>query len=425
MNRLILALFAIYSTVISLSAQDFVQVATGAGYGKQAYYRLSDDGVTQVANESWDLAFSTIGMRDVGISVNESTTSVTGAPAPELKVYLTSAASFSETLDTSKLTKRIFNDESSWEKGALNTVAVATNPLDFGWGLYNLTNNTLTGNRIFAVQLRNGSYKKFIIESFAGGAYNVKYANFDGSEEKTAAIKKGDFSGNPIALFSFTTGTTLAPVGAWDLAFCRYVTPLADGTGGFLDYPVTGVLTGVGIQTAKATKINPQTVDYQIYKDSLKTRLDVIGYDWKSFSFTAGWVIPSDLAYFVKTADNRVYKLIFVDFEGSTTGISTFEKTDLGIISAVNNPNSNFTEASIYPNPVVSEATVAFTLKQKQNNLQLLVRDIAGRILWHTQIVGNEGLNVVQLPSMNFPKGTYLLNIMNSEDVLTLKMIQQ
>ncbi len=425
MARLLLLLIGIHATAIIATAQNFIQVAMGQGYRQQAYYRLSDDAVTQLANESWDLAFTTIGMRDVGISVNESTTSVTGAPAPELKVYLTSAATFAELMDTSKLTTRLFNDESSWEKGALNNMANPANPFDFGWGVYNPSNNTVVGNRIFAVQLRNGAYKKFTIESLASGVYNLKYANFDGSDEKAAAIRRSDFTGSTTALFSFTSGTTLPALGAWDLVFCRYVTPLDDGLGNLLDYPVTGVLTNHGVQTASVKGVNPATVDFNHYKDSLKTRLDVIGYDWKTFGFATGWSIPNDLVYFVKTTDNQVYKIVFIDFEGASTGVSTFEKTKLGILSAVNNPHSTFAEASIYPNPVINEATVAFTLKQRQDNLQLLVRDLAGRTLWQARTAGSEGLNAITLPALNLPKGAYLLQIINGSDILTLKMMQQ
>lgn len=425
MQKSILTLLVVLSTTFVLSAQKFIQVPTGAGYSKQAYYKLSTDAVTSLNNDSWDLAFSTVGSIDVGVSVNESTTSTSGAPAPELEVYLTSAKSFADTITATKLGQRLYNDETSWlDGGALNTVADSTNAFDFGWGLYNFSNHTLVGNRVFAIKLRSGSYKKFIIQSFAGGTYNLKYANFDGSEEKTAAIKKADFAGNSVALFSFGTGTTLPALGAWDLVFCRYVTPLFDGQN-TIPYPVTGVLSANNVKVAEIKGVDPTKVTYAAYKDSLKTKLDIIGYDWKSFSFTAGWIIPKDLFYLVKTADNHIYKLVFVDFEGSTTGISTFEKTDLGIISAVRNLNSNFKEASIYPNPVINEATVAFTLKQSRDNVQLLVRDVAGRTLWNTQVDAQEGLNAVQLPALNLPQGMYFLSIGNGKDVVTLKVMQR
>lgn len=425
MQKFILTLLVVFSGAIGLSAQKFVQVATGAGYGKQAYYKLSTDAVNTLANESWDLAFSVLGSIDVGVSINESTTSTSGAPAAELELHLTSASKFTDTITVAKLGRRLYNDENSWlDGGALNTVADSSNAFDFGWGLYNFSNHTLIGNRVFAIKLRNGTYKKLMIQSFASGTYNLKYANFDGTEEKTIAIKKADFTGSSVALFSFSTGTTLPALGAWDLMFGRYVTPLFDGQN-FIPYPVTGVLSAPNVKVAKIKGVDPSTVQYNTYKDSLKTRLDVIGYDWKTFSLTAGWVIPEDLSFLVQTADKHIYKLVFVDFEGSTTGISTFEKTDLGVLTSVHNLNSNFKEASVYPNPVIDEATVAFTLKQGRNKVQLLVRDAAGRVLWNTQVDAQEGLNAVQLPVLNLPQGMYFLSIGSGEDMVTLKLMQR
>lgn len=425
MQKFILSLLVVLSSALMLSAQKFVQVATGAGYGKQAYYNLSSDAVTSLNNESWDLAFSVVGSIDVGVSVNEATTSTSGAPAPELELYLTSATSFADTITAAKLNKRLYNDESSWlDGGALNTVADSSNAFDFGWGLYNFSNHTLVGNRVFAIKLRDGSYKKLMIQSFAGGTYNLKYANFDGSDEKIVAIKKADFKGSGVALFSFATGTTLPALDAWDLMFGRYVTPLFDGQT-TIPYPVTGVLSAPNVKVAEIKGVDPSKVTYSAYKDSLKTQLDIIGYDWKSFSFTAGWLIPNDLSFLVQTADNHIYKLVFVDFEGSTTGVSTFEKTDLGVLTSVPNLNSNFKEASVYPNPVINEATVAFTLKQGREKVQLLVHDLAGHLLWNTQVDAQEGLNAVQLPVLNLPQGMYLLCIGSGKDVVTLKLMQR
>ncbi len=426
MIKTILTLCFMMVGSLVLTAQDFVQVAIGAGYGQQTYYRLSDDNMLQIANEDWDLAFSAIGQTDVGISINESTTSVTGMPAPELKLFLTDASDFSEVIDTFSIGTRLYNNESGWDNGALNNLANPADPFDLGWGRYNVTNHTLTGTRVFAVELRNGTYKKFIIESFAQGAYSLKYANLDGTDEQSVGIRKADFPDAPIALFSFSTGETLPSVGAFDLLFCRYYTKLDDGTGNLLDYPVTGVLSAPGVEVAQATGVDPTTVDYTAYVDSFTTQLDAIGYDWKSFNFAAGWVIPDDRAYFVKTSDNLIYKLVFVDFEGSSTGISTFEKTELGVLSSVQNRQSNFAEASVYPNPVVDQATIAFTLKQNQNNLEMRLIDLSGRIVWQTNgVPGNEGLNILNLPRLNLPQGMYLLSIANGPDVITLKMMQK
>lgn len=421
MHKLILICCISIQGIFSLSAQKFVQVSVGKGYSKQAYYNLSTDSIVQLPNESWELAFTTIGARDIGVLINESTTSITGAPAPELILYSTTATSFSEKLDISMLVKRIYNDESSWEGGAFNLVADPANRLDFGWGVYNVTNNTLTGNRVFVVQLRDGSLKKLIVESYAEGAYNIKYANLDGSNEKSASIKKSDFNNTPLAFFSFATGTTLPALAPWDLYFGRYYTQL-DDNGSILDYPVTGTLTGPGIEVAKAIKIDPAKVTFDAYKDSLQSRLDVIGHEWKIFSFTDGWIMSTDRAYFVKLPDGRVFKLVFIDFEGSTTGVSTFEKTELGVVSSVANPQSIFTEAMLYPNPVQNEANLMFSLKERQA-LQIALQDMLGRIIWRADIVAERGFNSLTIPTMNLPKGSYLLSLSGKKDIFSIKVL--
>lgn len=410
-----------------LHAQEFVQVSMGTGYSQQAYYRLADDNTHTVANASWDLAFTAIGSIDAGIAINESTTAVMGAPAPELQVFLTAASSFATVIDTGLFVERLYNGKGSWDAGAaLNTVANAGNPFDFGWGIYNPTNHSLLGNRVFAIRLRNNSYKKFMVESYAGGTYTIKYADFDGSNEQVRTISKGGHTAAQLALFSFTTGEVLTALPAWDLLFCRYYTRLDDGTGNLLNYVVTGVLSAPGVQAVKASGIDPATVSFADHEAALSGTLDVIGHDWKSFSFTSGWVIPQDLAYFVKTADDRVYKLTFIDFEGSSTGVSTFEKVDLGVISDVATPSSNVAQAAIYPNPARQgqPATLAFTLKQRRDQLPLAIRDLHGRLVWQAQVQGNAELNVVPLPDLGLPAGLYIVSIGTGIEATTLKIMQ-
>ena len=426
MQRNLLLFFFFVSFIYAGFGQEFAQIATGAGYQNQAYYRLSDNNTVQIPNESWDLAFSVTGQFNVGIAVNESTTSITGAPAPELVVYRTSLTDFSVPMDSTHLEVRILNDESSWaEGGALNLVANPANPFDFGWGTYSPITHTLTGTRVFAAKLRDGSFKKFIISSFAGNTFTLKYANFDGSDEKTAAVNRGDYPDNILVFFSFSTGEVLQPIGAWDLVFGRYLTKLDDGEGNILDYPVNGVLSNGNIEMVKLQGVNPATVNYTEYVDSFSKRLDIIGHDWKAFSFTEGWIIPQDLVFFVKTPSNEIYKLVFVDFEGSSTGISTIEKTALGILSSNRRVSVNFKEAAIFPNPVVATATLVFTAERSYDQLPMVVRDLSGRVLWQTTTRADKGLNAIEIPALPLPAGMYFLSVGLPQDQLTLKFIQQ
>lgn len=408
-----------------LPAQEFIQVSMGAGYGQQAYYRLSDDAVTPVSNEAWDLAFTALGLADAGISVNESTTSTFGAPAPELRLFATAVTSFADTVHVDSLQERLYNDESSWENGALNGVSSPQDPFDLGWGSYNPVNHSLAGSRVFAIQLRDSSYRKFMIESLSGGAYELRYARLDGSDEQTVPIAKGDFPEAPLALFSFESGEVLPSTGAWDLVFCRYYTKLDDGEGNILDYPVTGVLSAPGVEVAEASGIDPASVQADAYVDSFGTELDIIGYDWKSFDFTTGWNLPDDRVYFVKTADEHLWKLVFIDFEGSSTGVTTMEKTDLGIVSSIDDPDSNFAEASIFPNPVQSEAQLAFSLKQDRDDLPVQIINLSGQVLWSARLDGFQGLNVFTLPELGLPAGMYLVRLGQGSSAIHLKMMKK
>jgi hypothetical protein len=225
-------------------------------------------------------------------------------------------------------------------------------------------------------------------------------------ETKTVNTNFGN--GSPVVYFSLTNGTNVTTATDWNLVFCRYVTPLFDGTG-YIPYKVTGILVNDGIQTAKATGIDPATVDYEDYLDSLKTRLDVIGHDWKYFSGTA-WSVPSDVAYFVKTKDNKLYKLVFIDFEGSSTGVGTFERTYLGELSSAPDLPAGIQEVLIFPNPVAERLNISFT-SETATAASLRLLNSAGQTVWTGVARVQTGLNVLEvndLPSL--PTGNYFLN---------------
>ncbi len=425
MNHSLLPMLAAGMLAYTAGAQNFVQISTGAGYGQQSFYRLEDDETVTLPLISWDLAFSTIGLTDAAIHINEGAASGTGA-LPALELYLSPSGGFSDPVDISGLADRLFNDEKSWNAGALNSVADPGNPFDLGWGLYDPLSHAIEASRVFVLKLRDGSYKKFIIESLAGGVYTIRYANLDGSAETTATIAKADFPDTELAFFSFSTGETLAngPSQGWDLTFCRYITPLDDGTGNFLDYSVTGILSGYGLEISEARGIDPASVQVTTYVDSFQTDLDIIGHDWKTFSFTDGWVIPSDLAYFAKRADGHVWKLVFVDFEGSSTGTTTIEKTDVGTLSSTRSSLNELTALSIFPNPAAEEATLAFTMEVRLQ-LQINICDLSGKVIWQAMADAEAGLNAIQLPVAELPQGFYLVNMRSGNRTVVAKLICQ
>lgn len=405
-----------------LNAQDFVQVAIGASYANQVYYRLSDDATTTLANEAWDLAFTT-SPDDAGVFYNEASRSSMAAAAPELRLYLSPTAEFSEDIELFLLTDSLYNDEVGWHNGAFNNPRNESDPDDYGWGAYNAGTQAIEGNRVYALKLRNDTWRKVFIESLANGVYTLKYATLEGASETTVTIDKADFAGSPFALFSFGTGTATASPANWDLLFTRYRSALDPGSGEVVQYEVTGVLSGPGVEVAEARDVDPLTVDYEPYLDSLDSRLDVIGQDWKYFdlgNFT--WVLDLNRAFFVKTAGNRLWKVIFYGFEGSSNGRFTFEKTDLGLLSGVEAATGSLSGLTVFPNPAADKMTVAFTLKEGGKPLGLYLVNSLGQVAWQSRVSAAPGLNVLRLQPVGLAAGVYSLILDTGGDMATVKV---
>jgi hypothetical protein len=61
-----------------LKAQESHEISTGPGYNQQSYINLAAGTEHQVANASWDIAF-TVTPQDAGVYINESVGSAQGA----------------------------------------------------------------------------------------------------------------------------------------------------------------------------------------------------------------------------------------------------------------------------------------------------------------------------------------------------------
>jgi hypothetical protein len=396
----------------TLNAQTVIhQISAGTGYAQSGYYKLADGTSQQIPHDAWDIAFSNLGVQQAGIFINESTASSMGQPTAALEAYDPTEFDFNAPIDPANLTPemRIYNPEASWAEGAFNSMREPSNPFDFGWGTYNPAQFKVLGERVFVLKLRNGQFRKIMFDEYNGSTFSFRIANLDGSNLETKTVNTNVGNGSPVVYFSLANGTNVTTATDWSLVFCRYVTPLFDGTA-FLQYNVTGILVNDGIQTAKATGIDPATVDYEDYLDSLKTRLDIIGHDWKAFS-GAGWSVPSDVAYFVKTKDNKLYKIVFIDFEGSSTGVGTFERTYLGELSSASDLPAGIQSVLIFPNPVADRLSISFT-SETAATASLRLLNSAGQLVWSGNARTQTGLNVLEvndLPSL--PTGNYFLQV--------------
>ncbi|KAA3637089.1 MAG: T9SS C-terminal target domain-containing protein [Bacteroidetes bacterium] len=407
-----------------LSAQEYGQASFGPNYSEQAYFRFSDLSAENIANESWDLAFSVEGAFSVGVHYNEAVPASFTGEAPKLELYLAPVDSWDAPIDLESITDTLYNPETSWDEGALNIVKDPENQLDFGWGVYNPVDHSVNGDKVFVIKLRDNSYRKFEVTSLISGVYTFTYAELDGSNEAVVTIDGAQFD-SPLAYFSFETGEAFASPASWDLLFSRYVTPLDAGGGQIINYTVAGVLTGPGTQVAVAAGVPQYEANQEDYVDAYDSKLDLIGHTWKDFDLGAfSWVIQDSLSYFVKTADEHLWKLIFIDFEGSSTGTATFEVEDLGTVD-VQDPTSNVATFGVFPNPVDDHFALSLELREQPSPFNIYIMDVTGKVVWQSRKEGVAGLNVYEFNGLDFPAGVYSLTVDMGGRLISSKLIKQ
>ena len=402
----------IFSSFLSYS-QNFQEISTGPGYNKQSFVRLSDGTEKQVSNDSWDIAFTAYGFQDAGIFINESSGSSMGQNLPQTELYYANTDNFEAPIDIEAIkTQKYLNSELNWLYGAFNELRDTLKPFDYGWGAYVPGANKVVGNKVFVIKLRNGEFRKLKIDVLNGTTYNFRYARLDGSDLQIKAINKlTDSKGQKLVFYSMASHSVIdvLPSGGFDLMYCRYISIAKDPNGTIVQlYNVTGVLTGPGVLTAEADGVNPSTVSFTEYREKLSSQTDIIGFDWKTLSGTS-WVLDQDKVFFVKTADNRIWKLHFIDFEGASTGVAVFEKTDLGLFSSINEWQE--LEVAVYPNPTSEYITVALQSAKLNENVVVQIFDTAGKILKNFMMNQNQGFRVIECNVSDLLPGQYYLQI--------------
>ncbi len=386
-------------------------MSLGEGYGKQSFLNLKTGEEFQLNNDAWDIAFSNVGQTDAGIFINESSSN----SVPALALFLAPTTDWNEPItDVSVFVDSLilYNQEANWTQGAFNHVATGGG-LDLGWGAYNVQTHVIEGNKVFVIKGRDGSFKKIFIENLQGGTYNFKYANLDGSDEQTKSVAKGTDKGATI-FFSLKSGEVVPTPKDYDLMFWRYYTVL-DDDGDPLDYIVTGILTAPGVESVKVVGVDPENIDENDYKDEYTSFPKNIGHDWKDINLsTFSWVIRDDQVNFVKTKDNDIYKIVFIDFEGSSTGSAFFVSTFLK-----NTTSSKDVEApisvSVFPNPAHSSITIE---ADAVKDIKIDMFAVTGQLIKSAEAQTNQPIDISNL---NY-KGLVSLRIVMDNKVVVKQL---
>jgi len=401
---LIAITFAFFLTSLLNAKTEQVTVSMGANYAQQTYFQLSTQNSNSVPVDSWDLAFEIQGFA-ASILINE---------AKGHKLFFlpdSDAESYSDVINSADIDSwiQMHNSPLKWQQGAFNRDSDG-NSVDMGWGEYSMFNHQIRGNVLFVIQTVTNQFKKILIESLASGVYTFKYADLNGENEVVATIDKKDYQGYNFGYYNITSQETVnvEPKSTdWDLVFSRYFDLVPAGPQGLVPYSVTGIRHNKDISVAKVANGAELT---QVPNDAnFIEEINAIGYNWKSFA-NMSWVIDKSTAYFVRNYAMQIYKIVFENFEGGTTGNSIFNFTNLNESSVEGNATN--LALAVYPN-VIEKGNVANLVFEDINlttagNLNIEIMDQTGNIVFSNQVNINQGLNQIPL-QLNFASGMYFV----------------
>ncbi len=322
-------------------------VSMGAGYANDVFYSL-DSGIVKIETRAnWEIAFYT-NRWSAGIQVNDG-------GGVQLFTYPLGDKDAWNTVDVSQIDEwtPMVNSDTVWEDGAFNRNALE-HP-DYGWGVYNTINHSVNGDSLFIVKLANGSLKKLFIESknSVTNTYYFKYADIDGSNEKSEVLDITPYMDNRLFLYySLSLGMPVdrePDINSWDLVFSRYSAIVYDNNNQPSDYVVVGIASNNGVGVAKHHPVEVSFADWMA--KPFEEYRTPIGHEWKEFNMSQfAWTVEDSLVYFIKNRNGNIYKFYPEFFSGQATGSTAFVK-ELLSFSWLTDSQQRVNGLAVSPNP--------------------------------------------------------------------------
>lgn len=368
------------------------------------YVSLENGEVSEVDGTSWDLAFQVNSFFGVGIRINDGRNS-------RLYSYPNGDINDWSDVDTSGLYtwNSLHNGLQIWDEGAFNVSSSGANE-DYSWGVYTgPPDHLVVGDSLYIVRVTDGDFKKLKINELDAGTWNFTIANIDGSDELDVEIVSADFPERNFVYYSLSSEDVLdlEPAStSWDLNFTRYF-----GMTGFGPGQTSGVLSNFGVEVIQADEVDVDNADWGDYV-FVSDDISVVGNDWKYLNDQFEWQVVSDRCYFVKNVEGAVYKLIFTDFAGGTTGDIDFTAE---LISAAGIEDAKSQTLGIYPNPSADQINIVVDMRT--SSAMINVYSMAGQIVLNQTVTGN-GLTNHHMSVNSLPAGIYILEFSDDSTII-------
>jgi hypothetical protein len=310
--------------------------------------------------------------------------------------------------------------------GAFNRHVVASDPFDFGWGIYNMVTHHIVGDSLFIMKTVAGNYKKVWIEekdpNMGANFWYFKFADLDGSNEQSVTLEGDMYTGKNYIYYSLDNNAIVdkePDSEDWELQFTKY-----------FDYNIPYYVTGV---LANSERVVVQQVDdvdqptFEDYDESMFTDIYTeIGSDWKEFNMnTFQYELDENRVYFIKElqndgVDSTYWKLYFTGFTGTSEGKYTFEQKQLASTLSIFEERT-ISLIEVYPNPASDKINLVV---DANGEAIIRIMDLSGRIVFNNTI-NSQGFDHVGIDVSHLIKGYYLVTVEINGAVSQSKFVKQ
>jgi len=402
---------------MGLLAQEQKEVVTGAGYANDVYYSLENGAITIVDRVNWDIAFVAQQM-SVSILANNGS-------GVELYTYPEGDIDDWATVDTAGMDwTPMYNSIETWDMGAFNANTIPGDDFDYGWGRYNMTTHTITGDSIYIIKTLADSIMKVAIiqKSATANTWEFKYSYLDGSGEQIVPLNAASYADNYFIHYSIDSLKFVEREPAmedWDLLFTKYY-----------DYNIPYIVTGVlsNDDHILAQEIRESGMDQSTHNSYVDTAftdtISVIGSDWKTFDMGSfSYILTDTVVYFLKKdggdSNDSYYKLYFTGFTGSSEGKYTFMQEKLTFVSAEEHELESLLQ--VYPNPAADRINVVFDFIGRSD---IDIIDMTGRLV-HTTHYNASGFTNLSLDVSSLNTGVYFVRVSAEGESNVLRFIKE
>ncbi len=414
-----------------VNAQTWVadSVEMGASYANDVFYNIMNGSDATEAANNWDIAFQITSfsepMFNASVRANHNKRDV-----QVYSLHKQASVHFGNLTPSDTMVAygdQLLNEDSTWGTGAFTTNRDMTNPLDYGWGTYDMNTHNLNGDSLYLVKAGGVFYQLWIQKyvSIGNVGYWFRVARWDGTGSVSDSIKRvAPYNNRLFAYYNMSTGQFLDREPSrsdWHIMFTQYLKDRVFGANPNKYQNYVGVLSNLKVRVAKVTGVNPSTVtssNYMMYTPNASEYTNTIGDDWKHFA--GMWTVAPDTSYIIMpdTANGQqeYYHLQFTRFDGTATGKIVFETRKLAAVNlSVNDVNGTAATYSIYPNPAQNVINIMVDAKQAGKNTVLAVTDVTGKVVVTQPVQLSAGVNAYSVDMSSFPAGMYIVTVNNSQ----------